>query len=124
LVEQVPGHAHNVLGLGFSLRQYFDDVVQRLPDLRREITTDDFALRVRPDHATYENGTAFGGDAMGEAFGARPVFRLQDFHVLTSLRRQTLSRCRGQQSSAALRLRLRKFAADEFRGRGAPPALR
>ena len=77
LVGHVPGHAHDVLGLGAGLGQHRHHVVQRLAHLAGQVVGVELALPVPADHAGDEDLAAAHGHAVGIALGARPAGRLQ-----------------------------------------------
>src|SRR5262249_16508082 len=75
-VDDVPGHAHDVLRSRAALGQNSDDVLQCLPRLRDEACGEPL-VRVPSDHATDEDHFALRLHAVGIAFRLRPPGRLQ-----------------------------------------------
>src|SRR5207302_11182727 len=92
LVEHVPGEPHEVLRSAARLRQYLDDVLQRLLELAGEIVRLPFALAGPTDLPGDEHQLAARGDAVGEAARLGPRRRLQELHhaCFLSLKRCTL----------------------------------
>ncbi len=83
LVEHVPGHARDMLGLGAGSGQHLDRVVERLAHLRHEIVALELLLGVPADLPRDEDQRAAADDAVGIAFGPGPtrrVYRTQRAH--------------------------------------------
>src|SRR5438552_8526679 len=81
-VEHVPGQAHEVLGLAAGLRQDFQDIFQRLPELPGKRSIEPFAPAAPADLPADENQPALAGNPVGEALRPRPARRLEDLHSL------------------------------------------
>ena len=85
-VDDVPGHAHDMLGPRFVLGEDGERVEKHLPELADEIGRDDPLRLVPADHAGGEDEPADAGDAVRIAFGPRPAGRQQDLHARCSAR--------------------------------------
>src|SRR6202035_1461776 len=76
LVEDVPGHAGDMLGLGAGGGENLDDVAKGLTDLRHEIVAVELLLGVPADLAGDENQSAAADDAVRVSLGTRPPLRV------------------------------------------------
>jgi hypothetical protein len=86
-VQDVPGHAHHVLGAGAGLMQHGNDVAQGLRCLCDEVVGLELLLAVPADLATDEYLRASGGNTVGITLGGKPSGRLKEFHGCLSLKR-------------------------------------
>src|SRR4029077_5167812 len=76
-IDDVPIHAHDVLGFAVRLGQHVQNISQDLTRLLEEALRDKLSAGVCANHATQKNNVAFGCNTVGISLGTSPPHRLQ-----------------------------------------------
>src|SRR5690606_11329963 len=80
LVDDIPGHADNMLGAGARLCKYTNDVPEALPGLIGEVVALESRFGIPANLAGNENHASLRGDAVRIAFGSGPFGGIECLH--------------------------------------------